>query len=534
MALSLSAEQKNLKNLFFGEDLYIIPEYQRPYSWDEETCFQMYSDITAAFAEKKEYFMGNIILARGTNVGEESRPEVVDGQQRLLTVWLWLKAMSLLFPSFNKLKSSIELQLWTIDVEIVPRIDSKVFEADDASVIQEIWKLDESWVDSCSNSQYLVRIGNRILSKNQLMSNFISIYSWLKEFYSRISPQEIKSFIDYFISQVYFLPIEMKGQSIDDAVDKALKIFETINNRGQNLESADIFKSTLYSKAKSVHKEKMFINDWVFLRSECDRLKISVDRLFRFYSHIIRGQQNIVSMEMNLREFFVNENYSPLKMNDFEIVIDELKRIINILSTINELRHGEGETSLLVSIMDYYTNSNPWFAVVTYMYKHESDDLVPFMKNLIRFCYSYGTSLSIRFPLYEIISDIMHERSWEKKYVNEKVELSSVNSRLKKGYVLLDYYLRGLKASVKGYRFYEFITDLNAYKNLDYEILSSLGNMYVMPKNAGLVDKDVDEWKDKIDSFKEIGDNLGVLVEIEKRDSQINQRLISFLNRQIE
>ena len=55
-----------------------------------------------------------------------------------------------------------------------------------------------------------------------------------------------------------------------------------------------------------------------------------------------------------------------------------------------------------------------------------------------------------------------------------------------------------------------------------------------MPKNAGLVDKDVDEWKDKIDSFKEIGDNLGVLVEIEKRDSQINQRLISFLNRQVE
>ena len=54
-----------------------------------------------------------------------------------------------------------------------------------------------------------------------------------------------------------------------------------------------------------------------------------------------------------------------------------------------------------------------------------------------------------------------------------------------------------------------------------------------MPRNAGLVDKDVDEWKEKIDSFKEIDDNLGVLVEIEERDSIINQRLVSFLNRQI-
>jgi len=110
MALSLSAEQKNLKNLFFNEDQYIIPEYQRPYSWDYDTCFQMYSDVTSAYAENADYFMGNIILARSKE-DDESKPEVVDGQQRLLTIWLWLKAMSLLMPSFNKLKTATEIGL---------------------------------------------------------------------------------------------------------------------------------------------------------------------------------------------------------------------------------------------------------------------------------------------------------------------------------------------------------------------------------------------------------------------------------------
>lgn len=52
MALSLRAEQKSITNLFnSGEDVYVIPEYQRPYSWNKDTCFQFYTDITNAFLD---------------------------------------------------------------------------------------------------------------------------------------------------------------------------------------------------------------------------------------------------------------------------------------------------------------------------------------------------------------------------------------------------------------------------------------------------------------------------------------------------
>lgn len=65
MALSLRAEQKSILNLFNnGEDIYVIPEYQRPYSWNKDTCYQFYSDITSAFLQDKDYFVGNIIMAR--------------------------------------------------------------------------------------------------------------------------------------------------------------------------------------------------------------------------------------------------------------------------------------------------------------------------------------------------------------------------------------------------------------------------------------------------------------------------------------
>lgn len=59
MALSLRAEQKSIMNLFNnGEDIYVIPEYQRPYSWNKDTCYQFYSDITSAFCKTRTILLG--------------------------------------------------------------------------------------------------------------------------------------------------------------------------------------------------------------------------------------------------------------------------------------------------------------------------------------------------------------------------------------------------------------------------------------------------------------------------------------------
>lgn len=97
MALSLRAEQKNITNLFSGgEDIYVIPEYQRPYSWNKDTCYQFYSDITNAFLDGTDYFVGNIIMARSDM--DKNRPNVVDGQQRLMTLWLFTKVLTVLHP----------------------------------------------------------------------------------------------------------------------------------------------------------------------------------------------------------------------------------------------------------------------------------------------------------------------------------------------------------------------------------------------------------------------------------------------------
>ncbi|MEY8727399.1 DUF262 domain-containing protein [Bacteroides xylanisolvens] len=533
MALSLSAEQKNLKNLFFNEDQYIIPEYQRPYSWDYDTCFQMYSDVTSAYAENADYFMGNIILARSKE-DDESKPEVVDGQQRLLTIWLWLKAMSLLMPSFNKLKTATEIGLWNDTNEIVPKVKSKVFETDDETYIQEIWHLNESSIDN-----YLIARTNKKKEidlkkcRNNLPYSFLNIYSWLKEFYSRLTSLEKNKFVNYFINQIYLLPIELKAQYMSEAIDKALRIFETINNRGQNLENADIFKSTLYAKAKSVNRGKEFIEMWINIRSDCNRLNISIDDLFRYYSHIIRGKNGIVSTEKNLREFFVREEISPLKHNDFESIIGDLNHIINVLTNINILKQDASEISLWLNIMSAYTNINPWYAIVAKMYvTDELDDLVPFMKDMVRFCYSYGSSRSIRFAIYDIINDIINSGNWRNKYVQtvENADLSSLG-RLKKGYALLAYYLDHQEVCTKGYKF-ETIVKLAQVKSVQLiteETLASLGNYVVLPKTSVIQDNSYFELYHS-NKIQAIMDEEVIVKEIYKREKHIKDLLQSFFN----
>ena len=94
MALSLSAEQKNLRSLFINDDRYIVPSFQRPYRWTKNEVKQLFDDITQAFSSNEDYFVGNIVIARGND--DRSKPQIIDGQQRILTLWMYLKVLAIL------------------------------------------------------------------------------------------------------------------------------------------------------------------------------------------------------------------------------------------------------------------------------------------------------------------------------------------------------------------------------------------------------------------------------------------------------
>ena len=105
MPLVLSAEQRSIEQVFSAPELFVVPAYQRPYSWEYDQCFQLYKDLTTAFEDgKKDYFIGNVIIAKSAT--ERTNRYLVDGQQRLITMWLFLRIANLLYPEMKVLKKS--------------------------------------------------------------------------------------------------------------------------------------------------------------------------------------------------------------------------------------------------------------------------------------------------------------------------------------------------------------------------------------------------------------------------------------------
>lgn len=486
MALSLSAEQKSVNDLFEKSERFVIPDFQRAYSWDYAICMQMYSDITQAFDRKEDYFLGNILLARSDD--EPKQPRVIDGQQRLITLWLVLKCLSIILPDYHALPGLLRVSSSLRDKTLVTKIQSLVFEATDQKIIEDVDRMGRDELEKlrckvCEEKHRVEGIGE----DNRVLVNVAYIYRWFYD-YAQRSMEELNTFCDYLLEHVFLLPIEIVGESVDDSMSRTLIIFETLNNRGLDLTDADIFKSRLYAKAKIQNKEKEFIDKWVNLNDDCSSLHVSIDDVFRYYSHILRGRAGISTSEMKLRDFFVSTKNAPLTIKPVDEIMDDLCKIVDIIRYIDTSRKMEDEGAVWMQIFDMYTNVFPFYALVVYLFINGTQDrksFVFFLKNLVRYCYAYGSSSSIKFGIYSIIKQITNERYYS--YVSDiKVDALRYTGRLQKGFALLLYYLKNPNhilmsySIVKIFRKSDNITSICDGTDADMDMIdASVTNMQV-------------------------------------------------------
>ena len=122
----LNVDQKNIKLLFADKKAdFLIPDYQRPYAWSEEECQTLWEDIfdfaipegdATKFNSEEEYYLGPIVTFKNDN----NKLEVIDGQQRLTTLMLLLRAFHISFGEMRdenskKIKELIESCIWKTD-----------------------------------------------------------------------------------------------------------------------------------------------------------------------------------------------------------------------------------------------------------------------------------------------------------------------------------------------------------------------------------------------------------------------------------
>lgn len=240
---SIQSQDIKISDVFQG--FYSVPDYQREYVWQSEQVEQLLTDIYGELngsdpASAPEYFIGSIVVCPG----KDEVFDLIDGQQRMTTLFLTLCAIR---DRFAALGSACPGALGS-------QISTTAADAAGRDVFR--YRLDLQYEDS---GDVLVKIANRELdqiSKKQTRSigNILTAYESVIAFLTQQFGTDIdllRAFYGYFINKVKLIRIE----TID--VAKALKIFETINDRGVGLDSMDLLKNLLFMKSQQSEFENL-------------------------------------------------------------------------------------------------------------------------------------------------------------------------------------------------------------------------------------------------------------------------------------
>lgn len=322
----LNVSKKSVKEVLDTDMEYVIPDYQRPYRWDEEKCATLWEDVVSFFREnksnKEEYYLGTLVLCEGEEAGEK---EIIDGQQRITSFVLMLRAFYKKLegmdrsPHVDGLKRQIEPCIWKMDA-MSREVEWQIDDASGKSVAKNDMRIVSKIITDNDKEKLRLIIENG--EKGTGESNYQENYQY---FYDRCSkhaeenPMEWKELCLFILTRCILFPIECKD------LNTALTIFYTLNDRGMPLSDTDIFKAQIYKKQESEAAKQIFVEKWKKLEEETKDLGVEMDSIFRYYSHFIRGRDGNTKKEIALRAFYKEENYKKL---------DELELISNLQDLI--------------------------------------------------------------------------------------------------------------------------------------------------------------------------------------------------------
>jgi hypothetical protein len=219
------------------DEPFLIPIYQRLYSWEPEHVKRLLDDLYNAFDHSKtsEYFIGSLVTTREKKQNNDVL-ELIDGQQRLTTLWLVASVLVNKAALADKSRTQWHNFLTSVDQPQQPRLDFSGREAD----IQALKGfVGEVGIHSGDNQKWL---------KNDAMA---SARSTINDFLNEVelkAPSQLQAFSDYVWSKATFVITQLHPLT-----DKE-RFFDTMNSRGVQLEKHEILKALMLTNLTEIQR----------------------------------------------------------------------------------------------------------------------------------------------------------------------------------------------------------------------------------------------------------------------------------------
>ncbi len=407
---AINAKPETIRT-FLGNYDYVIPDYQRPYSWGKDECIRLWEDITTYFEEGKiiasgsPYFLGNVVI-----YNQVKQRFVVDGQQRLITLNLLIRAL------FSKCSS------YTVLERILYRNNPLT---GDVITPYEI-KVEHNVLGENENKKLKDAILNKGNESNY-NDNYIIFLEKIEEYFkiNEFGAKQIEDFVLTLIDHIVLLPIECTD------FESALTIFETINNRGMDLCDADIFKSKLYKY--SGDQKDDFVLRWNDLVQNVNKIGLDLKNVFSDYMHVLRGQEKIVDSIVGLRKFYDQDG--SLRLKNWISVMDSLDILRwSWYYITNESSQASIETLNWCRVLSMYPNSYWEYPIMTFLHQNvtkvgekfhfnKEHELLELIKETTKYCYwkwlKYRGVNAIKDTIFKAVREVANDRDYKQVYTDD-------------------------------------------------------------------------------------------------------------------
>jgi len=346
----LSANKEKIQSFLMGGSQYHIPFFQRPYVWKienwQEFIESVIEQVELSADSESEHFIGTIIVQQkeSTKIGAIEY-DLIDGQQRLTTICLLLKAIQDVTQK-EATKNWINKQLTFTDSDDVlcPRIihsrkDVVLFESVlfDSEHNEKLWK----GFKELSKEQF-DDFFNKTLEHKAILGCYLYFRNSIEEYLSfkNLEIDEQNDLLKNIVQTILVkLPVIHMALSKKDDVQE---IFDTINSQGVKLTTAELLKNYLFKNNQE--SIKLYQENWysIFESNEDDiefwssdrtsgRMRRSTMELF-LYSYLVITKESTVKLEKLFREY---KNLIKEKSKDeLTALIKDLKDYADVYRSI--------------------------------------------------------------------------------------------------------------------------------------------------------------------------------------------------------
>ncbi|OBX49886.1 DUF262 domain-containing protein [Moraxella nonliquefaciens] len=536
MATSINPELKSIsrylkldKNKYF-----VIPEYQRGYSWTISQCENLWNDIES-FVESDgddNYFFGTVII----DCSHSNQLSLIDGQQRTTTFLLLLKALLLhinkIIPKIvddevlRGLKSGLEDRQKVImsilyrakPIDVVDMLEN-------TEKIKNILILQNNSINELHHDELnkIIEAENfDIAQKNafkiprkQKDNQYTNHFRNFKFFYEQLadkSESQIYKFAEIFLDECEVIAIR------SEQTEQAITMFNSLNSTGLPLSDSDIISAQLYANAKKDDMHEKFNENWADLNKLASRLNqskiVNLDNILQQYMYIHRaigneyvktkddGGLSIDVTTPGLRRYYTEIKKDDLLTNPLELC-QKLTDIANKWEKVQEYP--------IVKLM-LKNNENIKLFLAGYLYRFDVDDIS--QENISTVCESllrlftllevghlgYSSSKFKTFLFGEIV-----------KLIDKNISIDEIKQNFDKH--ISQWQPEDVKILISDYD-KNILVFLNEYlfakqKDLPFDFVESVNIEHIMPASGRNIDTirqdaniaDIDEFKSLVNKI---------------------------------